>query len=144
HSVYVLVGRGGLSRGEGVEYYQGNVNQDPNAFLDLNIPMLDGRPAIGSSGAVSVVQAAVNYEIFVRATQDSALAGRIATTESQMNEYQDSWLAARIRDEATTRATQTDALSNRSASLEANYSKLSDNVNGTIFPGFERKYDGWN
>ncbi|MEB3089998.1 interleukin-like EMT inducer domain-containing protein, partial [Parvimonas sp. M20] len=49
HSVYVLVGRGGLSRGEGVEYYQGNVNQDPNAFLDLNIPMLDGRPAIGSS-----------------------------------------------------------------------------------------------
>ncbi|MEB3025798.1 hypothetical protein, partial [Parvimonas sp. M13] len=66
------------------------------------------------------------------------------TTESQMNGYQDSWLAARIRDEATTRATQTDALSNRSASLEANYSKLSDNVNGTIFPGFERKYDGWN
>jgi len=127
-SAYILVGRGQAGRGNGVEFYKGGYDQDPNAFLDVNIPMLKGRPALGSNSGASQIRAALDDEITVRANNDGALSNRISTTEAQLNGAQGSALLSRITDETTARVNQDSAIAGRVSSTEAQLRGDQDSV----------------
>ncbi|MEB3059366.1 hypothetical protein, partial [Parvimonas sp. D9] len=78
---YILVGSGKAGRGGGTEYYKGAYSQDPNAFVEVMLPMLFGKPVTSSGAAATVIGAAVNDEATARANADSAAATRISNVE---------------------------------------------------------------
>ncbi|WP_254558870.1 hypothetical protein, partial [Salmonella enterica] len=69
-------------------------------------------------------QARISDEASARTNADSAISGRLSTTEAKLNGDQDSTLAARIRDEATASANRDSAITNRTAALESTASRV--------------------
>lgn len=87
----------------------------------LNVrPATDGEIKAGKAivDAASAL-ARITAEETTRASQDTALANRIATTEAQLSGAQGSNLQSRIVNEETARASQDAALANRTATVEA-------------------------
>ncbi|MEB3089947.1 hypothetical protein VJI93_08200, partial [Parvimonas sp. M20] len=62
-------------------YYKGAYSQDLNAFVEVMLPMLFGKPVTSSGAAATVIGAAVNDEATARANADSAAATRISNVE---------------------------------------------------------------
>lgn len=85
HSAYVLIGRAGVGRGGGTEYYQGDVDVSPQAFLDIKFDMVQGRPNLGTGKAAVVLNAKITDEATTRANADSALATRASKIEASYN-----------------------------------------------------------
>ncbi|MET3436323.1 interleukin-like EMT inducer domain-containing protein [Sphingomonas sp. 1185] len=130
-AAYVLFGRTGIGRGNGREHYLGNVDNDPAAFLELPFTASGGRIQLGDQSGLTVIQASVTDEATTRANQDSAIAGRVSSTEAQLRGDQDSVIAARIRDEATARANQDSAIAGRVSTVEARASRAGNWVPNT-------------
>lgn len=80
----------------------------------------DFRAALNAAKSATSANARITDEATTRSNADSALSGRISTTESMLNLGTDSNLYARVRTEETTRANADGALSSRSTALEAN------------------------
>lgn len=118
HAAYILVGRAGVGRGNGTEYYAGAYDSDPNAYLDIIVPMRGGRANMGSGGGAVAVAARLKTEETTRANADSALTTRITNAESEYR-GNNTTTNARIGVEETTRADAISALANRTSVVEA-------------------------
>lgn len=121
HSAYILIGRAGIGKGKGREFYAGNYDTDPQAWLDIAFTMYNGRVELGDQVGAYFANARVDDEASVRSAADSAMAGRISTTEAQFRGEQDSIIAVRIRDEANTRATADSSLGSQINTVDANW-----------------------
>jgi hypothetical protein len=126
HSAYVLIGRAGIGRGNGTEYYTGGYNADPNAYLEIPFTLTAGRAAVGANGGSRALSTKLADEQTARTTADNALGNRISTTEAQFRGEQDSWVAGRIRDEASASSNRDSALGNRISTTEAQFRGDSD------------------
>ncbi|APX65592.1 hypothetical protein AV944_06735 [Sphingomonas sp. LK11] len=137
HSAYVLIGRAGIGRGNGTEYFAGGYNQDPNAYLDIPFILKDGRAVVGSNGT-NALSTKLSDEQTSRSDADTALGNRITSTEAKLNGGEDSWLAARVRDEATASVNRDSAITSRANTLEsavgAANNSLNPNPNFTVWP----------
>jgi len=116
---YILIGQAGIGRGNGLESYSGTGDSAPDSWLERRFDLLNGRPLLNGAGrAVLDSNAKITDEATARSNADSALSGRVSTTEAKLNGDQDSTLAARIRDEATARTNNDGALATRASALE--------------------------
>ena len=140
HSAYILIGRAGVGRGGGMEYYAGLNDTDQGSWLEVPFTLVNGRAASGAQVGVSTTSTKISDEATARSNADSALSGRVSTTEAKLNGDQDSTLAARIRDEASTRANQDSAIANRTNYLEANAGLAAGILNAN--PNFSAWPDG--
>lgn len=81
-SAYILVGIPGIGEGQGVEKYVGAVSADPNAWVDYQLQLVNGRPvALGGNSTA----AALSNEITTRTSLTDAFAGSIGTLQAQVN-----------------------------------------------------------
>lgn len=134
HSAYILIGRAGIGRGNGTEYYRGAVDVDPGAWLEVNFQMLRGMPSVGNAGMqAAITTARVAAEETARSNGDSANANRIQNLETQMNLGSDSNMYARIRQEETARANAVSSVAGRTDVLEARASATASNVKNDNF-----------
>ncbi|HIV77362.1 MAG TPA: hypothetical protein H9899_07540 [Candidatus Sphingomonas excrementigallinarum] len=85
HSAYILIGRAGVGRGGGMEFYQGDTDVSPQAFLDIKFDMVQGRPNLGTGKTAVVLNAKISDEANARANADSALASRTSKIEANYN-----------------------------------------------------------
>ena len=83
-SAYCLVGRKGLGKGGGQEWYAGIDDNDPLAYLDLRIPLVNGRALVGADSGATTSVARIAAEESTRATADSALGSRIDTVSASV------------------------------------------------------------
>jgi len=58
-SAYLLVGKWGLGHGNGMEFYAGEVDRDPNAYIDVTVAIKNGMFS-GTTGTPDVEQGADN------------------------------------------------------------------------------------
>ncbi len=146
HSAYILIGRAGIGKGNGQEFFRGDYNGAPNSWLEQRFDLLNGVPQIGSSGTVQVT-ARVEAEETARSDADGALSGRISTTEAKLNLDQDSNLYARIRSEENARAAGDASIAQRTQYLESTASLsagvLNPNANFTAWPDGQQLPSYW-
>ncbi|ATI54180.1 hypothetical protein CP552_00210 [Sphingomonas melonis] len=140
HSAYILIGRAGVARGGGMEYYAGLNNTDPGSWLEVPFTLVNGRAVSGAQAGIASTSTKISDEATARSNADSALSGRVSTTEAKLNGDQDSTLAARIRDEATARTNADGALATRANYLEANAGLAAGILNAN--PNFSAWPDG--
>ncbi|WP_147276203.1 hypothetical protein [Sphingomonas aracearum] len=79
-------------------------------------------------GSVQQARGLISDEATTRSNADSALSGRVSTTEAKLNLDQDSNLYARIRSEETARANGDGALATRASNLEVSATASSVNT----------------
>lgn len=139
HSAYILIGRAGVGRGGGLEYYAGTTDASPQSWLEVPFTLVNGRTEMGSQYAVTSTASKLSDEATTRSNADSALANRTSSLESSVNNGGNNLAALRasINDEASTRANADSAVANRTSTLEVTAQGLSTSA------VFNDKFANW-
>lgn len=132
HSAYILIGKAGAGRGNGMEHYAGTIDVDPMAWLEVPFTMVNGRAVLGGQAGAAITSARLSDEETARSNADSAIGNRVSDTEAKLAGGQDSWLAGRVRDEATASANRDSALGNRISTTEAQFRGEQDSALKTL------------
>jgi len=125
-SAYILIGRVGVGRGGGIEYYAGSVDNDTAAWLEVPFTLVSGRAEVGSQGGISSTATRLAEETVSRSTGDSALASRTGAVEATVNTGPNSNASLRgaVNDVATASANGLSALAQRTGGVEARAGSL--------------------
>ena len=127
HAAYILVGRAGIGRGNGQEFYRGAVDVDPGAWLEVDFQIIQGRVAPGAAGMQAVLtQARIAREETARADAVSGVArradsleARAGTLEGQVGGHRSADIVGRLEREETARADGISSVAQRLETVEA-------------------------
>lgn len=150
HSAYILIGRAGVGRGGGLEYYAGTTDGSAQSWLEIPFTLVNGRTEMGGQYAVTSTASKLSDEATTRSNADSALANRTSSLESSVNNGGNSLAALRasINDEASTRANADSAVAARTSFLETTATatagtNIVSNDKFAIWRDFQPNPDNW-